>query len=153
MDSGGREALLYYLLHREYEVDNLRKIPQTQALFETKLLSVSPVHKFWYERLMSGSLRASQDKWNGGEILASELQGEYKGFTTESGLSSRATSTELGIILRKLLPGELRKTRKMVGGVRRIYYQLQTLDECRTSFCEAMQTEIEWPTEGYAVKG
>lgn len=153
MNNGGREALLHYLLNREYDPDNLRKIPQTQALFETKLLSVSPVHKFWYERLMSGSLRASQDKWNGGEILASELQAEYKAFTKESGLSSRATSTELGIVLRKLLPGELSKTRKMVSGLRRVYYQLPTLEECRTSFCEAMQTEIEWPTEGYAMKG
>lgn len=152
MDNGGREALLHYLLHREYEPDNLRKIPQTQALFETKLLSVSPVHKFWYERLMSGSLRASQDKWSAGEILASELQDEYKAFTKESGLSSRSTSTELGIVLRKLLPGELRKVRKVVSGVRRIYYQLPLLAECRESFCAAMQTEIEWPDEGYAMK-
>ena len=139
MDQGGRAALLHFLLNREYEADSLRKIPQTQALFETKLLSVSPVHKFWYERLMSGSLRANQDKWNGGEILSSELQNEYKAFTKESGLSNKATNTELGIVLRKLLPGELRRVRKSVGGVRCI--------------CEGMQTEIDWPEEGYAMKG
>lgn len=153
IDQGGREALLHYLLKRQYDQGSLRRLPQTQALFETKLLSVSPVHKFWYERLMAGSLKANEDKWGKGEILASELQTEYQAFTKESGLPSRSTSTELGIILRKFLPGDLRKVRRTVGGLRRTYYQLPELEQCRTSFSEAMQAEIEWPDEGYAMKG
>lgn len=151
LDNGGREALLHYLLHRIYDKNTLRKLPQTKALFETKILSISPVHKFWYERLHSGSLVSRRDSWGDGKIETAELQKEYHAFCKASGLSAKATSTELGISLRKLLPGDIRKERRTVENVRRIFYVFPSLQECRNSFCSALQTEIVWPDAGYAV--
>jgi hypothetical protein len=57
MRNGGSEALLYHLL---YEVDckavNLRKIPETAALFEQKVASMTPEQAWWLGILMRGVL-------------------------------------------------------------------------------------------------
>ena len=63
MDHGGREALLHYLLNYDFSGVNLREFPQTQALLENKLLSMSQVEKFWYERLMDGRIRKEGTSW------------------------------------------------------------------------------------------
>lgn len=151
LNNGGREALLHYLANRTYDKNTLRKFPHTRALFETKILSISPVHKFWYERLHAGALTARRDNWGDGKIETAILQREYQNFCKASGLSAKATSTELGISLRKLLPEDLRKERRTVDNVRRIFYVFPPLLECRQSFCRALQTEIDWPEGGYAV--
>src|SRR5262249_35243772 len=59
MESGGRAALLHYLLHFDLSQIDLTKFPRTEALKETKILSMSPVQKFWYARLGAGSLNVT----------------------------------------------------------------------------------------------
>jgi hypothetical protein len=42
MDHGGREAMLWDLMHRDISGVNLRKPPATAALWEQKVRSMSP---------------------------------------------------------------------------------------------------------------
>jgi hypothetical protein len=64
MDNGGREAFLDYLLSYDIKAINLRNLPQTQGLVETKLLTLSNVHRFWLEILERGTLMDGVSSWN-----------------------------------------------------------------------------------------
>jgi len=50
MDHGGREALLYHLLHFDLSTVNLREIPKTAALFEQQVSSLSGEQSWWLAR-------------------------------------------------------------------------------------------------------
>ena len=54
MDSGGREAMLYDLLRYDFSGIDLRTFPRTEALMDQIVSSMSPVQKFWFERLIQG---------------------------------------------------------------------------------------------------
>ena len=56
MDNGGREALLHYFLNFPLASVNLRKIPETAALLEQKIASMSPEQSWWFETLRKGEL-------------------------------------------------------------------------------------------------
>jgi len=54
LDNGGREALLHYLLNYDLNGRNLRVFPQTPALMEQKVFSMTPIQKFWFGKLETG---------------------------------------------------------------------------------------------------
>jgi len=57
MNSGGREALLYYLMH--YRIPNeieLRQAPRTKGLDEQKVHSLSGMGQWWIDCLLEGQL-------------------------------------------------------------------------------------------------
>lgn len=57
MDSGGREALLYYLLHYQIPDDiELRQAPTTTGLNEQKVHSLSAMGRWWMDCLLEGRL-------------------------------------------------------------------------------------------------
>ncbi|MGA2026261.1 MAG: primase-helicase family protein, partial [Syntrophobacteraceae bacterium] len=64
MNNGGREAMLYDLLHMDLSGVNLRNVPQTQGLFEQKLLSADSVTKFWLSKLSQGAQLREDKDWN-----------------------------------------------------------------------------------------
>lgn len=153
MNNGGREALLHYLMNYDLTGIDLRKFPKTEALFEMKLLSASPVQKFWYEKLTAGALDTKLDDWNNGVVLAETLQEDYSTFAGNTGVRHKSTSTELGSQLKKLVPtGQLHKSREMMFGVRKPVYKFPSLHECREYFEQLMNQKIEWPEESVALK-
>ena len=57
MEDGGREALLYYLLHEVDITDfNVWNKPKTQALLTQQELSFNPVERWWFECLRENSV-------------------------------------------------------------------------------------------------
>lgn len=70
MANGGREAMLYDLLRMDISGVNLREFERTEGLLDQILHSMSSVQKFWFERLMAGSLLR---KDNGIDRLKSEI--------------------------------------------------------------------------------
>ena len=56
MENGGIEAMLHDLLNFDITGINLREVPQTQALWEQKQASMTPVQKYWYDRLQEGTV-------------------------------------------------------------------------------------------------
>lgn len=147
LDNGGRQALLHYLMNYDVSDTNLRIFPQTKALLETKLMSLTPAQKFWFHKLESGCL-ANQVGWNGGQIETSDLHDQYIQFVANLGIKHKASDNELGMQLKKMLPSDKFDKKKVTSsGYRRYCYIFPALDECRAYFDEFINYKIEWPTE------
>ena len=64
MESGGYEALLWFLLNVKIDVDLRNCMPETNAMKDSKIHSMSPVQSFWYECLVEGMF-GSEQNWEG----------------------------------------------------------------------------------------
>ncbi len=148
MENGGREALLYFLMNRDLEGINLRTFPQTQALMENKLHSMSPDQQFWYEILMAGSLRDDQDYWQGWEIK-DYLHEDFVKQAGKAGQRHRAIQTQLGIALNKLVPG-LNTCIRTIDDKRVGVWEFPDLAACRRAFDQATNFDHDWPEESSA---
>jgi len=145
MSQGGREALLHHLMNTNLKDVNLRIYPQTNALMENKLLTMTPVEKFWYEKLMAGSLDETEDLW---QVLIprAQLQAHYLSFAKAAGVSRRSTHTELGMGLRKLCPG-MQSCYRTFNGKRVGIYEFPNLSMCREAFDQIIKYKHQWPKE------
>lgn len=153
--NGGYAAMLYDLQRLSFSDVNLREPPMTAALFEQKLHSLEPAQRWWYDKLMKGSLRSgiySADEGWPPTILRGDLQRDYLAAMKEIGRSrDRSTETELGMKLRDLLPpGFPREERSTTPGsnLRPRLYALPDLATCRQYFASKyMKTDIAWPSD------
>ena len=55
-EGGGREAFLDHLLTLDLSGFNVRRVPQTEALRDQKLLSLPTVDRWFYTRLRAGNI-------------------------------------------------------------------------------------------------
>jgi hypothetical protein len=153
MDNGGREALLHYLMNYDVSDMDLRKYPQTAALREAKLLSSTPAQKYWYHILETGCLHDSiEDGWGEGVVRTDYLYDKYIEFVNNMGIKHKATDTELGMQLKKMLPVDgFKKERKTVneykGTSRKNCYEFPSLAKCRNAFELFENSTFEWPAE------
>jgi len=153
MDKGGREALLHYLMNYDVSGTDLRKFPQTAALREAKLLSASPAQKFWYHVLETGCLHFSiEDGWGEGVVRTDYLHEQYIKFVNDMGIKHKASDTELGMQLKKMLPADgFKKERRTVNDykktLRKNCYVFPSLAESRRAYERFINSEMEWPAE------
>ena len=150
MESGGREAMLYELLHHDYADINLREPPATEALLDQKLLSLEPHEQWWFEKLAEGRLFEGDSEWRT-QVIREDLTADYADFI---GRKDRGTATQLGIRLKKLLPvgfpvTEQRMVEQAVTGcqLRRRCWILPPLEACRAHWDERTRTKNVWPEE------
>ena len=150
MERGGRDAMLYELLHHDYSDINLREPPATDALMEQKLLSLAPHEQWWFEKLTDGRLLNLDSEWRT-QVDRQKLTADYADFV---GRKDRGTATQLGIRLKSLLPAGFPKTgQRMVeqtpNGVqlRRRCWILPSLEECRVHWDERTRTKNVWVEE------
>jgi hypothetical protein len=145
LDNGGTEALLHYLLNYKIGDTNLRKFPQTEALLEQKVFSMTPVQKFWYSRLQAGSLSSTRNSWDT-EIPKEWLHGDFIKFCNEIGVRHKSSDSEFGTQLKKLVPSLTtgRSSAGRYGESRKNTYRLPSLEECRAAFCRLVNFEIPW---------
>jgi hypothetical protein len=127
LDRGGRARLLHDLMN--FDMVELRDLPQTRALKENKLKSLGPDMKWWVNCLERGAITGGV--WNE-RITRDNVFASYRGAMPNS-FSDRSTRTELGIFLRKVTPW-LRGSRGE--------YMLPTLKECRDHFHKLFQVRI-----------
>ncbi|MEX3979141.1 primase-helicase family protein [Paraburkholderia sp. EG287A] len=137
MENGGLEALLDYLLSFDTTAIKLRDIPKTAALLEQKIHSMTPLQRFWLGILQRGTLRPNDDDWTCW-VTKEDLRDEFLG-----GKSDRASETEFGMGLRKLVP-DLRDCRKTINRSRPYVYEFPSLAACRDVFEKAIGQPIEW---------
>lgn len=146
LDSGGREALLHYLLNLDISNRNLRQFPQTPALLEQKIYSMTPIQKFWFGKLSSGYLCNAASGWED-EIPTKTLYQLFLDFSASIGVRHKPSDSEFGTQLRKLVPnistGKGRTSR--YGSIRPNVYKIPSLDECRSIFEEFINYKVEWP--------
>ena len=150
MTKGGREALLHFLLNYDLTGINLRKVPQTDALLEQKLLSLDSVGKYWYDILRDGAFEGEDRDWSQGPltIRTRTVQDAYVAHAMRTGPGHRASDAELGKQLRKYCPGLDKQRRSAAFGFgREWHYEFPDLEDCRKQFGEAIGSQLEWDVD------
>lgn len=132
MENGGLAALLHFLQEYDLSGIDLRAFPRTKALKDQVYLSMAPVERFVFDFLGMGINRQASGKWDS-TVPSENLQDDFKAFCKKSGKSAKGSATELGIGIKRLLPG-VEKKRTMAQGKRQMVYEFPDLDECRNSF-------------------
>ncbi len=103
MDEGGRQHLLAYLLGFDLSKVNLRTIPQTGALWEQKVASMSELHHWWWDRLKDGRLLPEHSRWMD-EVAVDRLYNHFWRFFDRISRSRKPPKEQWAIELRKMLP-------------------------------------------------
>jgi hypothetical protein len=159
MDEGGREALLHFLMTLDLTDFEVRTVPNTEALQEQKLLSLSGEEQWWMERLMDGRSTSAAQGWQQ-SIQKEHLQRDYLRYAEDQRLYRRVSPTVLGRLLSRLLPKPWPKSVQRVtdierddgrGGTKweraRVYwYDLPALEICRQAWDKKFGGRTDWPT-------
>lgn len=145
MDMGGREALLYYLLHYDLSGIDVGCAPHTNALQENKIHSFTVVERFLFEAVEIGRLCGHHDEWRL-SIACRELHAAYIDYAARVGQRLRSSQTELGKALRRLF-GDVRKRQAMTDQGRINVWDLPDLMTCRKHFDEIMR----WPNHEWGL--
>lgn len=158
MDEGGREALLHYLMTLDLTEFEVRTVPNTEALQEQKLLSLSGEEQWWMERLMDGRTTHGAQGWQE-SIQKEHLQRDYLRYAEDQRLFRRVSPTVLGRLLSRYLPKPWPKSVQRVtdvekddgrGGttwerMRVYYYDLPKLEVCRAAWDKKFGGRTQWP--------
>lgn len=146
-------ALLHFLKTYDLTNYNVHMVPNTLALREQKLLSLSTVEEWWYQKLMSGTTLRNGDGWKT-ELPIQYLVDDYISEVKRFNVSNRGSATAMGRFLNRVCPGI--KTSSRVADVeleeghwsrsvtrRTRYYSLPTLEKAR-AFWENSYGTTEW---------
>ena len=159
MDEGGREALLHYLMTLDLADFEVRQVPQTSALQEQKLLSLTGEEQWWMERLMDGRTTRGAPGWQE-SVQKEHVQSDYLRYAEDQRLFRRVSPTVLGRFLVRHLPEGWPKSVQRVtdvekddgrGGSKwereRVYwYDIPALDVCRKFWDKKFGGRTDWPT-------
>lgn len=148
LDNGGREKLLYDLLHFDLSKVDLWTIPRTEALLEQKLRSLDSVESWWFDRLLEGEVFTNSGEWSD---LASinALHDDYLKQADAIGIKRRVEKPHFGRKMRQLVPTIDRTRPRSVkfeedSRKRGRCYIIPPLQVCRDAFCEAVGQQVEW---------
>jgi len=150
MDNGGLSAMMYDMLNpvlTEQDYLDLRIIPRTKELFKQILLTMHPVHKYWYECLLRGRLLEHDDEWKRYVPKAPF----YQVFCDSrySGQYVPAPNQFKGLIQDMLPQGcPVRMYKPTIGTDRIDCYKFPDLDVCRKAFTDKIKISVDWEKEG-----
>lgn len=154
MENGGYEALLYYLQELDISDFQVRNVPQTQALQEQKLLSLSIDEEWWYRKLQNGRLVESDVNWTE-SISCDKLVSDFTSYAEKWKFTRRGNETALGRFLKRVCPHLIRTQRRIVEddydsdgrafrtSKRAYVYDFGKLEDCRQSWV-TIHGETEW---------
>lgn len=161
MGAGGREALLYDLLHEDLTGFDVRTKPKSTYGFDIKIRSAEPIVRWWYEALYEGCTVSNSelgDRWNSTPSKTG-LHERFVTFCTTHRLRCLDKAT-FGKELRKLMPGFIvvdariqvvqhadETVAALSGPPRRDHcYRLPSLQQCRQAFQEYSKSGSDiWP--------
>ena len=149
MESGGREAMLYDLLHMDISGYDLRSFPRTQALLEQIVNSMSSFERYWLDQLYNGSFGRSDTDWND-PVSVDGFYDCYIEFEQRIGQRHRLSKSQVGKELRKLCPGIQRVKKQKFHQDRAFFYTFPPLEDCRKAFEERVKIEVDWDTPASA---
>jgi hypothetical protein len=151
MDSGGREALLYFLLNHDLSKVELREVPQTEALLDQKIRSLEPKDRFLYDILYQGT-NTHRGSWLK-KVECATFIDFYRDLSNQTGQRRKATEAELGSFLLRNMPNLQKKRISIKGTDRRPYYYIfPRLQDCREAFAKRLGQNINWPKVGGRVR-
>ena len=134
MKSGGYEALLWFLLNLKIEIDLLNGMPETDAMKNSKVYSMTPVQTFWYECLVEGEFESGND-WEGPH----SKRNLYQSFKDQSRKNEHTSKEVFMKELKKII--DFKQTRIL----RERSLIFAPLEECRDDFEERFGIKITEP--------
>ena len=132
LEDGGYSALLTYLLNYEILRD-IREVPHTQAMVDSKIHSMTPVQSWWHECLVNGYIMEGYDWEN--MMIRNQV---FKSFHGHSKRCERTTIEVMTKELRKLVSYLDDKQIK-----RKRCWGFPPLDECSQHFEQKFKIPIE----------
>lgn len=158
LDNGGLESLLHFLLTFDLSTFEVRQVPQTSALQEQKIMSMSPETQWMFEKLWEGRLLRVDQEWRQ-DVLKDSLYGDYVGDLKDQGRNFRMSRTGFGKFLSRAFPGNWPESKQEMRDVpftnehgfevsvkKRAYvYYLPTLFEVREHWDKNFGGPFEWP--------
>lgn len=156
MENGGYEALLLHLQNVDISDFQVRDVPDTEALHEQKLLSMSIDEEWWYRKLISGRLLENDTEWSR-YVQVSHMVNDFTKYADTWKFTRRGNETALGRFLKRACPHVNRVQRRVnelvydqeIGRdktvtLRPFFYDFGSLDECRRSW-DRIYGESDWP--------
>jgi hypothetical protein len=146
MENGGREAMLYDLLHHDITGIDLRAFPRREALLDQIIQTWPSEKQFWFEALRAGCFdHGSFDTSWPTAIECNALYELYLKFSTAMGDRFKSTDRVFGKKFRELCPTVQRKQK----GDGKWYYFLPSLSDCRSALETLLKMEkaIDWDEE------
>lgn len=155
LNDGGYEALLFMLQSYDLEGFDVRKVPQTDALREQKLLSMSQNEEWWYQKLRDGRVLEGHSIWEN-QVPSKVLEEDFTRYANTWKFSRLGNATQLGRFLTNVCP-HMTKTQRRVaveehdqyGGTKRehkrvYFYDFGSLEQCRAAW-DNIYGKAEWP--------
>jgi len=104
MENGGYEALLFMLLARDLNGYNPRLVPKTKAHYTQKVLSLSPMQEWWFDKLNTGEI--IEGKGWPAFVATSELRHDFISYSSSFGTNARSNGSKLGSFLKTIFPDD-----------------------------------------------
>lgn len=154
MEDGGYEALLFMLQNIDLEGFQVRDVPDTDALQEQKLLSLSVDEEWWFRKLQDGRLLETDADWVE-EVACDTITSDFTNYAEKWKVSRRGNETALGRFLSRVCPHVNRFQKRVSvdeydreGRSKRVpkrmyFYDFGTLDQCRTAW-EKIYGTTQW---------
>jgi hypothetical protein len=147
MNNGGREALLYFLMTYDLSTYNVRSVPVTNALLEQKEHSLGPMHQWWLNRLIEGTLLSEQDCYVN-TVSCDAIVADYVQACVRFSITHRGSAVRLGLFLNSVCPGMWpRRFRRVAGTSRKYYYKFPSLEQLRDRWDSIFGTKRDWNME------
>lgn len=156
MAAGGYEALLHLLLTYDISEFDVRAVPQTAALQDQKVSSLSYEQEWWFDKLQTGRILETDDRWPS-IIFVADISYNFTTYRKTWGGNRHGNSTRLGRFMLRTCPEghDLRKRlagRHSVTGAdgmvtdidRPHVYVLPPLDVCRKHWDDHFGGPYTW---------
>lgn len=153
MHDGGYEGLLHDLLNWDLSTVDVGVIPDTLALVEQKEQSLDTVARFWFERLETGEVTPTKNKWPE-HVGCEELYDAYIRRCIQWGVPRRQSNHIFATELAELTGGGFEKERATVTTIddrgysteRKSWcYKLPKIHACRKMFEDTIGHRVDWP--------
>ncbi|MEO8677426.1 MAG: DUF5906 domain-containing protein [Vicinamibacterales bacterium] len=155
LESGGLAAMLHDLLAQPIDEHALRHPPSTKGKREVMAQSLKPIERWWYEKLLKGSLSFNKVDAGGNvtyvegwpeSVEKASLHEDYLAFLDKHRdvRSRRSTETELGVFLKKFTP--MQTQRRLPGSGAsgpQYFWNLPSKEACREFWAKV----CGWPDE------
>jgi len=158
LDNGGLEHLLHFLLTYDLSAFEVRQVPQTRALQDQKIMSMSPETQWMYEKLWEGRLLKTDQEWRN-KVVKDSLYDDYVNDLRDQGRNFRMSRTGFGKWLARAFPDGWPQSKQEMAEIpwtnehgfevmikKRVYmYHLPPLEQVRAHWDKNFGGPFEWP--------
>jgi hypothetical protein len=147
MVGGGLSAMLHDLLQYDLSKFEHRKVPQTDALADQKMMGLAPVQSWWRQKLENGVLLDGRPGAGWGDpVEKQKLWLDCQEFAKAAGSPNRRSDSAFALELKPLLPNglpvEIRS--ENAEGKRVRHWLFPELEQCRRHFAQLFGLSPEY---------